>query len=372
MRYVLPALLPQVKAAFAIDNATAGLAISAIWAGYAVMQFPAGVLADHLDERTVLSLSLALAALSLGAISVAPLFGVFLGACGLFGLVTGLFGTTRGIALSNFFAPSPERAFGVALAAGSIGSAALPFLASLLVDDLGWRVVVGLSLPVFLGMAVGTWLLLPAARRTDGPEEPGISTSTVAGALGTAARDRRIIISVFALTLMLFTFQALTAFLPTYLIQEKAVSQQLAGGLFALLFVAGAGFQLVGGGAASRFGPRQVLVAVSVVGIVALGILPWVGGVVPLAVVMVVLASRLAVAPIANAYILGVLPDEATGTTWGLMRTIFFLLSSTGSAVVGALSDFGFFDEAFYLLAGLTAVAAVLFVLLPDATTRVS
>ena len=41
---------------------------------------------------------------------------------------------------------------------------------------------------------------------------------------------------------MLFTYQALTAFLPTYLIQTKGLSQGTAAGLFALLFVAGAGF----------------------------------------------------------------------------------------------------------------------------------
>ena len=364
MRFVFPAILPQIKDTFAIDNTAAGLAITAIWASYALMQFPAGVLADRLGGRVLLSLSLVLSGVSLVVVGVTPVFPVFLVACVLFGLGTGLFGTARGIVLSTAFAPNPGRAFGVTLAAGSIGSAALPFLASLLADDLGWRPVVGLPVPLFLAIAAVVWWALPA--ETGGrDDESDLSLRSVRATLGSALGDRAVVLPVVGSALMLFAYQALTAFLPTYLVQAKALSQQTAGALFAVLFVAGAGFQLAGGSAADRVGSRPVLVVVAVVGALTLAVLPSTNGRVALAVLTVVMASRLAVAPVANAYILDALPDAATGTAWGLLRTMLFLVGSAGSTAVGALSDRGYFDEAFYLLAGLSALAALSFALLP-------
>jgi predicted MFS family arabinose efflux permease len=369
MRFLLPAILPQIKATFSIDNATAGLAISAIWAGYAVMQFPAGALVDRVDARPLLSASLALAGASLGLISASPVFSVFLLSCGLFGLGTGLFGPPRGIALSNIFAPNPGTAFGITLAAGSVGSATLPFLASLLLSSIGWRLTVGLALAPFLVTATVTYRAVPG-RSTDGDPKSSLSAAGTLAALKTALADRTVIVSVTGLTLVIFVFQALTAFFPSYLIQEKGLAQETAGALFALLFVAGAAFQLVGGSATDRFGSRTVMLATTAVTVVATGALPLTDGLVPLGMLTAVLASQMALQPVANEYVIDVLADEARGTAWGLLRTTFFLVGSTGSTVVGVLSDRGLFGEAFYLLAALIAVAGGIFLLLPVERTR--
>ncbi|WP_161973205.1 MFS transporter [Halostella litorea] len=362
-RFLPPAILPQIRATFGIGDATAGVAISAIWVGYGLMQFPAGALADRVDERTLLSLSLVLAGASLAAIAGAPAFGVFLVACVLFGLGTGLFGPPRGIALSNLFAPTPGRAFGITLAAGSVGSAALPFVASVLTDRIGWRLAVGLLVPAFLGVAAATLRYVPAD--TGSGSDDGDDAASLRRTLGRALTDRQVLTAVAALTLMLFTFQALTAFLPTYLIRAKGVGQGVAGALFGVLFVAGAAAQLAGGDAVDRYGTRAVMVAVAVATALSLAALPLVGGLVPVAAVVVLLATQMAVQPVMNSYIIEALPPAGTGTAWGFLRTAFFLLGATGSTVVGVLSERGLLDESFYLLAGVTAVAVLLFVLLP-------
>jgi predicted MFS family arabinose efflux permease len=364
VRYLLPAVLPQIKAAFDIGDATAGLAITLVWVGYGAMQFPAGALADGFDERALLAASLALAGGGLALIGAAPVFSVFLVACGLLGLATGLFGPARGIALSRFFPSNPGRAFGVTLAAGSIGSATLPFLAAAVVERLGWRLAVGLPVPLFVATAASTWVVVPTGRGGD-DEDAGLSLGGVRRTVRRALADRAIVVGVLGTTFMLFTYQALTAFLPTYLIQEKGISQPTASGLFALLFVAGAGSHLMAGAAADRVGSRPVALAIATVGVIALAALPFVDGLLPLAALVVVLSTRVGFPSVLNPYIIRTLPEEATGTAWGLFRTGFFLVGATGSTVVGVLSDAGLFDEAFYLLAGLTGVAAVLFVFLP-------
>ena len=365
-RFLLPAILPQVRATFGIGDATAGAAVSIIWVGYGLMQFPAGALADRVDERTLLAASLVLAGASLAATAAAPAFAVFLVACALFGLGTGLFGPPRGIALSNLFAPTPGRAFGITLAAGSLGSAALPFLASVLAEGSsdGWRLGVGLAAPLFIATAAATWQYVPADTGSEDADDGEVVP--LGRTLRRALPDRRVSVAVAGLTLMLFAFQALTAFLPTYLIRAKGISQGVAGALFGALFVAGAAFQLVGGDAVDRYGARAVMTAVAAATVATLAALPLVAGLVPVAAVVVLLATQMAVQPVMNSYIIDALPPEGTGTAWGFLRTAFFLIGATGSTVVGVLSERGLLDESFYLLAGITAVAVLCFLLLPD------
>ena len=404
-RYLLPAILPQIKTTFGVTNAAAGVAITLVWGAYALMQFPAGILVDRIGERTLLSASLGLAAGSLVALSIAPAFVVFAASCGLFGLATGLYGPPRGTVLSRTFAESEGAAFGLTLAVGSLGSAALPYLASVLVDSLDWRVVIALAIGPFLGVALSAWRVIPSlpanggeadvggkppggdgtdAHETssDGANGDGVSgdgtsgdegderptVRDLLGGLRAAVSRRSVAVSVAAITLLLFVLQGLTAFLPTYLIAVKGLSQEVAAGLFALFFLSGALFQWLGGSGADRYGDRVVLLTLAAFGVVPLLALPFVSGTLPLAVLVVLMGSRLGIAPVSNAYVIGVLPTEVRGTAWGALRTGFFLVASTGSVFVGVLADRGLFDESMVVLALLTAVAAALYVHLPART----
>ena len=88
-----------------------------------------------------------------------------------------------------------------------------------------------------------------------------------------------------------------------------------------------------------------------------------------LVALVVLLGIRLAIAPVTNAYVVAVLPDDVQGTAWGLLRTGFFLIGATGSTFVGALADIDLFDEAFLALGAITAVAVALYAVLPPRAT---
>lgn len=387
-RYLLPAILPQIKTTFDVTNAAAGVAITLVWGTYALMQFPAGVLVDRIGERELLSASLGLGGASLVAVSLSPVFLVFAASCGLFGLATGLYGPPRGTVLSRTFTESEGAAFGLTLAVGSIGSAALPYLASVLVDTLDWRAVIALVIPLFLGTALSAWKVIPSpapnggetgvggeptsGNGRDGSETGGRQPTVrdLLGGLRAAVSQRSVSVSVAAITLLLFVLQGLTAFLPTYLIEVKGFSQELAAGLFALFFLSGALFQWLGGSGADRYGDRAVLLTLAAFGVFPLLALPFVSETLALAGLVALMGSRLGIAPVSNAYIIGVLPEEVRGTAWGALRTGFFLVASTGSVFVGVLADRGLFDASMIVLGLLTAVAAVLYVYLPARTKR--
>ena len=384
-RFLVPAVLPQVKTTFAVGNLGVGIAVTLMWATYALMQSPAGILIDRLGERRLLTGSLLLTAGSVVILGVAPVFIIFLCGCGVFGLATGLYGPARGTALSRTFPSNDSAAIGATLAAGSVGSAVLPLTAGAVVDGLGWRTVIASLVPLLVVTSVFTHRVI-ANRHTTASQSVSKSTSASANPSESASRSRTasiqgliangiralrhrgVALAGTAVALMLFAFQGLSAFYVTYLVSAKQLDQSLAAGMLALLFLGGAITQVTAGAITTRFGERITLTAMTVIGVPALIAVPLVDGIAPLAVVSVLIGSRLGIAPVSNAYIIAVLPDTVTGTAWGTLRSGFFLFGATGSTVVGAMASRELLAESFFLLAGVTAIAAVLYARLPART----
>jgi predicted MFS family arabinose efflux permease len=360
-RFLVPAVLPQVKTTFGVTDFGAGVAITTVWATYGLMQSPAGLLIDRLGERRLLAGSLLLTAVSVLVLGAAPAFLAFLIGCGTFGLASGLYGPARGTALSRTFPDNDSTAIGATLAAGSVGSAVLPLLAGTLVGAYGWRLIVGGLLPPLAVAGLLVWRTVPEAG--GGPAR--IPPRRLAADVVRAVRVRGVVVAVAAVTLMIFAFQGLSTFFVTYLVSVKDLTQPAAAGAFSLLFVGAAVSQVASGRFADRFGDRPVLVGVAALNVPLLVAVPFVDGVASLAALSLLVGSRLGIAPVSNAYIIAILPDSVTGTAWGTLRTAFFLIGATGSTAVGAMADADLFDESFFLLAALTAVAALLYALLP-------
>ncbi|PSP74652.1 MFS transporter [Halobacteriales archaeon QH_6_68_27] len=339
-----------------------------LWVTYAAMQFPAGYFADRLGERVLLVAGLLVSAVGLVSYTFTPTFGLFVLATGVFGLGSGLYGPPRGTVISKTYDDNDGAAFGLMLAAGSVGAAALPAAAAVAVTSVGWRTAVGVVAPVFLLSAAAVWWAVPDTRiRADG-EGNGADRSMgdAVRAAAAAVRDRRIALAVAGATLMLFAFQAATAFLTTYLTATGRFTQGTAGAVLGVFFLVGAASQFAGGGLADRFGTPRVLVGIGAASVVPLAALPLVEGRLALGAVGALVGVRMAVGPVSNAYIIALLPDDVQGTAWGALRTGFFIVGSFGSTVVGYMADAGLFDLAFYMLAGITAVGASVYVFLPE------
>jgi predicted MFS family arabinose efflux permease len=368
MRFVVPGILPTITDDFTVSASEAGLAVTVLWVTYAAMQFPAGYFADRLGERVLLVAGLLVSAVGLVSYTFTPTFGLFVLATGVFGLGSGLYGPPRGTVISKTYDENDGAAFGLMLAAGSVGAAALPAAAAVAVTAVGWRTAVGIVAPVFLLSAAAVWWAVPDTRiRADG-EGDGADRSMgdAVRAAAAAVRDRRIALAVAGATLMLFAFQAATAFLTTYLTATGRFTQGTAGAVLGVFFLVGAASQFAGGGLADRFGTPRVLVGIGAASVVPLAALPLVEGRLALGVVGALVGVRMAVGPVSNAYIIALLPDDVQGTAWGALRTGFFIVGSFGSTAVGYMADAGYFDLAFYMLAGITAVGAGVYVFLPE------
>ena len=363
-RFVFPALLPWLKTEFTLSNARAGLVITAIWLAYAAMQFPSGTFTDRINERSILVASVLVTTVSVLVLSLTTTFLVFFAGCVLFGLGTGLYGPPRVIVLSNTFSQRDSMAIGLTFAAGSVGSAALPFVAGVLASRFGWRsgfVVLVVPLAV---IAVGLWLVIP--RRTSAVTSAAEKSAHEAiDRVTTAVADPTILLAWLSISLSLFVFQGVSAFLPTYLIATKGLDVTTAATLFGVFFASGAIAQPIAGSLADRYGRGRILAVIAGFGTLPLAALPFVRGLLPLTVLSAVLGTRLGLGPINNGYIVAALPDDVQGTGYGLVRTFHMAIGSTGSIVVGTLADVDLFHEAFLGLAGISALLVVVYLRLP-------
>lgn len=363
-RVVLPTLLPQIKIAFGIDNATAGLLVSLLWIAYATTQLPAGVLVDRLGERRPLVASVVATAAGALVLTIAPTLLFFIAGSLLFGFGSGLYAPPRVTVLSRTFQDRDGTALGVTFAVGNLGAAVLPLIAGMVSLWFGWRMGFGFVVPPLAAVGVALWMVVPAP--TNVSRTTAELSHQAAERLMEAVLSRSVFLTWIAMTLILFTYQGLTAFLPTYLIEVKGLSHGIAASLYGLFFASGAVSQSLAGTAADSYGSPSVLAIIAGFGILTVAAFPAVNGVSVLAVLVVLLGTRLGIGPVGNGYVTAILPDDVQGAGYGLFRTFYLAVGASGSLFVGALAESGLFDEAFLILAGITAVSSVLFWTLPD------
>lgn len=362
-RFLIPAVLPQVMSSFSVGNTGGGIAVTIIWATYGLMQAPAGILTDRYGERRLLAGSLFLSVASVMALSVAPVYAAFVVGCAAFGFATGLYGPPRGTALSRLFRDVDGSAIGVTLAAGSLGSAVLPFFAGALIGSVSWQYIVIALVPPLAVAGVLSWWAIPERSRSH--ESETLPLRTLVDEVTRAIRLEGIRLGLVGITLALFVFQGFSAFYVTYLVTVKGFSQTVAAGMLSVLFITGALAQVGSGVITKQVGEQTVLTGISVLGVLGMALVPFADGFVVILTLSALLGVQQAIFPISNAYMIAILPASARGSTWGVLRTAFFLISAAGSTVVGLLADRDLFDMSFFLLAILAGVAAICYLYLP-------
>lgn len=365
IRLVFPALLPRISATFDVSLTGAGAIVTALWAAYALGQFPGGILGDRVGEGRILVFSTLVTAVVVVGLSAASGLGVFFVATILFGLATALYGPTRFTVLSDIYADRDGAAIGLTMAAGSVGNAVLPVVAATIAAYTTWRFGFAFAAPLFLVTAVGLWRIVPG--RTSGPTSTvdELSLSSIRRVVGEVS-SRPALLITGVLLFENFVWQAFTGFYPTYLIEVKGFSSQVAAVVYGLFFASGVVVQSLGGATSDRIGMKPTLVGAAAVVAVALSALPVLENLPGLIACTVLVSAAMAMSPAALTYLVNALPEEMQGSGLGLLRMTYMLLASVGPVVVGALADRGFFDGAFFLLAGVIGLALACSLFLPS------
>jgi len=363
LRLTFPVLMPLIRTEFGFSYSYVGAFLTTLWAGFALAQFPGGLLGDRLGGQRILAGSIGIATLSLvGTILALNTVTFFLGIF-MFGISSGLYATTRFTIVPEIYPERDATALGVTVAAGSLGSLLIPAAVGFVATVVGWRYGLIASLPFFTVVTASLWYVVP--RTATVGTLPYSSVRELLGEISASIRRRPVVLDTTGMLLMFFVYQGFTGIYPSYLVTQKLLSEGLAALVFAVFFGAALLVQVTAGYTADVIGRRETLVGAVLFTLPGFLLLPVVGSLPVLVVVTLSASGIMAVWPVAISYILNALPTEVQGTSFGFLRSVYTLAGSMGPLVVGLFADSGVFDTAFYFLAGLMVVALGLFWHLP-------
>lgn len=360
-------LVPDMIDAFGVTTGTLGLALSGMWAAYALFQFPGGVIADRIGQRRVVIAAMT----GIGATSVllasSPNVVVFaLGAVTL-GASAGLYFTAGTSFLADQF-ENTGRALGVHEIGASGAGLVAPVASAAVAAHFGWRaglLVPAVVAPVALGLFA--WRV-PETPPTN--EEAGWGVDP-AELLALLTRPSIAFTTLLAMV-SFFTWQSFASFFPTFLVEyvglETGRASFVFGVVFAVTLVAAPSL----GWFSDALGRDRTLVASFVAGVAGYAcFLFGDGGLAVVVLGTLLVGLGLSWPGVLNSRFMDYLAADERGTGFGLVRTVVLLVSSLGSGVTGTLAGrFGWlaaYGLVATLLAGLACALAVNRVLGVDA-----
>ena len=349
----------MIRSDFGLDYTQSGFVISAFMLSYGFGQVPAGLLADRLGPRILITtgiLGVALAGLLVGLSHTYLMMIIFLV---LMGLLAGGYHPAAPPLISASVKPENlGRALGLHMIGGGASFFLAPLMAAWIGATWGWRgpfialavpaAVVGIILYVILGRRGLTKKSQPKAApsQKDKPADLG-RTSTLAYFIFLATFTHAVLFSTMS-------------FIPLFMVDHFLVSKATAAALIAVIYSAGLWVGPLGGYLSDRLGRVPVVLTVCFMTgplIYLLNLAPYRWGIVALLLIMgITIYVRM---PVAEAYIVGRTSERHRSTVLG----IYFFGNMEGGGVfapiMGYLIDhLGF--SATFTLAGATVVAVAL------------
>lgn len=349
VRFVYPALVPYFRPKLGMSLSAVGLLLTLLWGAYAVGHIPGGMLGDSLGEGNLLVISMIVAALTVGIVAGAiNVWMLFVGTVG-FGVASALYGPTRFTILSDIYPDRSGSAIGLTMAAGSVGNAAFPVLATTVATILSWRYGFGLFFPLFLIALWSIWSFVPHNTSPQTTASDSVSIITLQEILNLLKRSSfRAIVTVQVC--LSFVIQGFTSFYPQYLVSIKDITPRMAALLLSLFFISGAVIQPISGRLVDSFGLRYTLGGFLVSCTAGLWVLQIVDSLLFLVLGTVLFSSWNGCPVVTQTYIVGNLPKSVQGTGFGIIKAGWMVVGATSPLIIGVLGDFGYFSQGFFIL----------------------
>jgi MFS family permease len=346
---VVGAVVPSVLETFTVSRSAMGLVLTGMWGTYALSQLPSGVLADRVGERTVILLALGVAAASSVAVAVSPTFLLFGLGVLVLGVGAGLYYNPATTLIAREF-DGIGRTIGAHRLGGQVAGAVSPVVVAVVTVRYDWRAAaaVGAGFAVVVGLAflrqVGA--NRPTAGSVSGAESVDLETAVA------LLRRSRVRYTTAMMAVVEFVGMASMAFLPAFLVQYGGLSIGRANLLFAVFFTVSAVTQPVGGWLSDRVGRDGAVLVQTVAGVVGYATLAVGAG--SLALPAVVLTGvTTSSTPVLQSRLMDGFAEGDRGAAFGLFRTLYLLVGSLGTTVVGAMADVAGWGVAFGALGAL-------------------
>ncbi|ASJ00716.1 MFS transporter [Thermococcus gorgonarius] len=340
-RMAIPPLIPMIRAELGINNAEAGLLMTALLLPYALVQVPAGYLGDRLGRKRLLVMSIIGYSLSSALIVFARQYWEFLAVRALYGLFSGFYYAPATALIIEVYRERKGPALGVFMIGPPVGTGIAPLIVVPIALSLQWRYA--FAVLSAMSLLVGLALIFTVRGEVSKPQRASFS---IPG-------------NVFLLSaanfVVLAAFFGLLTFLVSFLV-DSGVSIESASALFSLLSAIGVAGSLVGGGLYDRIGKGSIpavfgLNAVLTF-ILAITASPWV--VIPLGL------TFYSVGAIVTAYTSEKATPENLGSVMGFVNMVGFFGATVGPYLLGLLIDRFGYERAFLAVPAMYLLAWIL------------
>ncbi len=334
LQSLLSAIYPLLKAEFALTYAQIGMMTFAFQVTASLLQPAVGIVTDRHPMPRSLAVGMLASFAGVVTLALAPAYGWLLAGAMLIGLGSSIFHPES----SRVARTASGGRFGTAQSlfqlGGNGGQALGPLLAAFLVGPLGRGVLGWLGLIALAGAGVlwqvGRWA--EGRRRAGGlrvPSGPLLGRRRIVAAIG--------VLAVLSST-KAFYMASLTSYYTFFLIDKFGLGARGAQlMLFLLLFGSAAGVML-GGILGDRVGPRRVI-WFSILGVLPFSLLLPHVGLVPTAILSVLVGAIMASAAPAIVVFAQELVPGRTGLIAGLFFGFAFGMGGIAAAVLGQVAD---------------------------------
>lgn len=363
------ALLAYVGLEFDADLAVLGTVVTAGTFTFGATALLSGFLVDRLGSRTVISASMAAAAVFSLGVATASSLAVLTVALALLGAAIGFYHPAGTSMVSSI-----RRRRGMAFAshgiAGNAGVALAPAIATGVAVAVDWRAAYVVLAVVALVVAVAVRRLAPSrqeARRLvndPGPASAGGSNSTPPETRSWLARP---LLFVFSISVgMGFIYRGALTFMSTHIERNLGFDlfgwspEAVAGAMTTVVLLFAFGGQLLGGILSDRMRVERAALPVTYLTCPALALAGLLGGIPLLVVLAAFVVVNFAQQPVVNGLIADYAPDGRRGMAYGVSFFLTFGVGSIAGSIAGLVAERAGTEAAFYLFAGVSAGIAAL------------
>lgn len=362
-RIVIPPLAVPIKDGFDIGNVEFGLALSILWAAYALMQFPGGVTSDAIGHKAVLVGSMLVSGVGFALLATGGTYEAFLVAALVTGVGGGLFMIVQFRFLSMLYGDNKGRAFGLSGGITGIAGVVAPIAATSIVGVASWRHPFAAMVVVVVAVAL---VLHVRVRERYVFERPELSAA-VSRSVDQISSAKILLLMAITATFSV-AVQAVTTFVPLFMYEVKGLSLSMSGTILSVYFLVAVVARPISGTLSDVVGRRTVAGSALVSSGVLLAYVVLVAE--PFYALLVSFAlfswAIVSFSPAMDAYYMDLFADDSMGGAFGLARTFILFVGSTGPYLIGVGAETIGFADSFAIISGCMVLAGAMLL----ATTR--
>jgi predicted MFS family arabinose efflux permease len=333
-RLVISPVVELINSSFQITTSEIGFALTGMWLTFALLQYPAGILADRLGERRIILSAIGLICLSSFLVAQSPSFPFFVLSVLLLGAGSGTYLVAATAFLTKTF-DNIGGALGVHSVGASIAGLAAPVAAAYLGTRWGWRYAILLGTVV----AALTFGLLFFRIRPTAPSNPETTfrENFTLESFGLLVRPQLLLTTLVA-SMGYFTWQATASFFPTFLMSYAELSPTRASYAFGMIFVLSGIGKPAFGRVSDSIGRDAVLALCFVLATAGYAVLLITSDLFGLVAGVGLLGLGMGWGSTLQSRFMDHLSADERGTGFGLVNTVANVLGSLGSFVTGTLA----------------------------------